>query len=490
MEQIAFMVADRPSYRQACFELIEAFVPGVDVLFNEPRPFSIEIDQSSDDITFRAREYDELQFIKSFKIPTGKPLDSESFKGFLYDFLCMIFNRSLPWGSLTGIKPVKIAHQYIAKEALSKEEASKKMQRCYEVSEEKGNLAASLAKRELPFLYPLDQKRVSVYVGVPICPAKCAYCSFVSTIADKKGLLCENYLNNLLYEIDMMAELVSSQNLTVDTLYIGGGTPSIFSEKQIQRLLGALKGTFIHPGLREFTFEAGRPETTTREKLEILKAYGVNRICLNPQSMNQETLDAVNRHHTARDIENTYRDIRDIGFRSINMDLIVGLNQEKPEQFFHSLDRVMALEPENITVHSLAIKKGSRMKAENGHHFKQLYTDDFYRAIEKNLKNRNYLPYYLYRQKYTQGNGENIGYAKPGYEGIYNLLMMAEKESIIGIGAGSSGKVYDVDDDRFEKVFTVKDVKTYNDRTETIVARKLDAYEAIAAKENKKRAFS
>jgi len=477
VEEIAFNLEPTSPFRQPCFELMQQFLPGADVLFNEECAHQIVVETLPGELILSAREGDTTAFMRTYEC--GKPLDKETFKGFLYNFLTMIFDKKLAWGSLTGIKPVKIAHAFMVDEGLSRDAAAQKMRDAYAVSEEKSQLAAFLADGELPVVYPVDGKRVSVYVGVPICPARCTYCSFVSTVADKKGKLCEEYLNNLLYEIDMMAEMIADKGLTVDTLYIGGGTPSILTKEQITTLLKALKGTFIHPDLREFTFEAGRPETTTREKLGVLKKGGVDRICLNPQSMNNDTLRAINRLHTEEDILSTYRMIREMGFDNVNMDLIVGLNHEAPEAFMTSLDKVIALEPENLTVHSLAIKKGSTMKSEQGHHFSQLYDASFYRAIGQRLEDAGYRPYYLYRQKYTQGNGENIGYCREGHPGIYNILMMAEKQSIIGIGAGSSGKIYDARADRFEKVFTVKDVRTYNERTEKIVEAKLQAYQDL-----------
>ncbi len=477
MDKIAFRIDNNSAWRQACYELTEAFCAGIDIAFNEPCSHLIDIEVTDGSIHMKAFEDGRLRLEKQYAVETpAETMPSKKFKRLIYRFLATYFDKTLPWGCLTGIKPVKIAHQYLLDFDGNALEAQDLMTAYYDVSEAKSHLAVSLAMKEMDVVYPLDAKRVSVYVGVPICPAKCHYCSFVSTVMDKKGALSEMYLADLLKEIDAFRQFFCEKRLTVDTLYIGGGTPSVFSAGQIDALLSALKGVFIHPKLREFTFEAGRPETTTAEKLSVLQQYGVSRVCLNPQSMNDDTLSAVGRHHSAEDIVRTFARMREMGFDNINMDLIVGLAGETPEAVTRSLDAVIALAPENITVHSLAIKRGARMRAENGHRYVQLYNDAFYDGIERRLLEADYHPYYLYRQKYTQGNGENIGYAKAGYDGIYNILMMAERQSIIGIGAGASGKCYHASQNRFEKVFTVKDVRTYHERIDEIIERKIAAY--------------
>lgn len=484
VKTIGLIMPDNASWRTAARELLMAYLPDGDIQFDSEADAIIRVGDAPEGLTIGAAIFDKPFSETTFEVKADETLDSEGFKAFFYHFLKKLFNQTLAWGSLTGIKPVKIAHHYIAGEGLNQRQAMAKMMRIYDVSAEKAALAAGIARREMPIVYPLDDHRVSVYVGIPICPAKCSYCSFVSTIADRKGVLCADYLQGLISEIRQMGTWMNEQKLRVDTLYIGGGTPSVLSAGQIERLLAALKESrLIHPKLREFTFEAGRPETTTPEKLAVLKAFEVDRLCLNPQSMNDETLAAVGRFHTAADIERVYRQIRDIGFDCVNMDLIAGLNRETPAQFLASLDRVVALRPENLTVHSLAIKKGSRMKAVTGHHYTQLYDAAFYDQIHQKLAAAGYEPYYLYRQKYAQGNGENIGYCLAGHPGIYNTLMMAEKQTIIGIGAGSSGKVYHAQTDRFNKVFTVKDIRTYNQRGQQVVDQKLTQYQHLIDRE-------
>ncbi len=479
VKTVCLVMPDYAPWRTAARELLMAYLPNGDIQFDGGADAAIRVTDALGGLKVEAAMPECPIAERTFEVTAGQPLDSERFKTLFYHFLKELFNRPLAWGSLTGIKPVKIAHHYMAGEGLNRQQAGNKMMRVYDVSAKKAALAAGIAHREMPIVYPLDDHRVSVYVGIPICPAKCSYCSFVSTIADKKGVLCADYLQGLISEIRQMGAWMIKQQLRVDTLYIGGGTPSVLSVRQIERLLAALKKSrLIHSKLREFTFEAGRPETTTPEKLAVLEAFGVDRLCLNPQSMNDETLAAVGRFHTAADIERVYRQIRGVGFGCVNMDLIAGLNQETPAQFLTSLDRVVAMRPENLTVHSLAIKKGSRMKAAGGHRYTQLYDAAFYDQVHQKLAVAGYEPYYMYRQKYAQGNGENIGYCLTGHPGIYNTLMMAEKQTIIGVGAGSSGKVYHAQTNRFNKVFTVKDIRTYNQRGQQVIDQKLAAYQA------------
>ena len=436
MEKLSFTLADR-LYEYPCFELYQQFRPEIPVVFNEVLENRIDVDFSGEALVLTAVEKGEVVLQKEYDYEK-KPLDKQSFKGFLYLFLCELFGHTLDWGTMTGIKPVKMAHNLL-KEGLSPIQVKQNLMEKYQASEGKIELITGIAQREMGIIYPLSRKKVSVYVGIPLCIAKCAYCSFISTVADKKRTIVAEYLENLLYEVRLTGHYLKEKGIVADTLYIGGGTPSILDETQLETLLTALDEALDLRCLREYTFEAGRPETTNRRKLEI----------------------------------------RHVGFESVNMDLILGLNRESEEAFMSSLDQVIALRPENITIHCLAVKKGSAIKTATGRQVENPYSKVFCADIQKELGRKGYRPYYLYRQKYTQGNGENIGYCLEGKEGIYNILMMAEKQSIIGIGAGSSGKLYVPETDRFDRIFTVKDVKTYNERTENIMGKKMAQYEAF-----------
>lgn len=477
MDTLSFTLENR-MYEYPCFELYQQFNPEISVVFNLDLENRIDVDIDKKQVQFTFIENRQMVLQKEYIYNEKKPLEKQIFKGFLYLFLCEIFGYALEWGSMTGIKPVKMAHRLL-REGKTTVEAKAFLKKIYQTSDQKLNLITDIAKQERDVIYPLHPHKISVYLGIPLCIAKCSYCSFISTVVDKKRTVVAEYLNNLLIEIRQTADYLRQMGCVVDTLYIGGGTPSILDEEQLTVLLNALKENLDLSNLREYTFEAGRPETTNLEKLKILKAYGVDRLCLNPQTMNAETLKAVGRNYLPQAILETNALIRQVGFNSVNMDLILGLNHESEAVFMASLDQVMDMAPENITIHCLSVKKGSAIKHATGRLVENLYSKDFCAAIPKKLLEKGYSPYYLYRQKYTQGNGENIGYSLKGKEGIYNILMMAEKQSIIGIGAGSSGKLYVPQTDRFDRVFTVKDVKTYNERTQEIIEKKMTQYKVF-----------
>lgn len=477
MEVLSFNIKDA-QFEYPCRELLQQFEPETHVVFNNPQVpngIDVEVEDSSLHLSFYGAQRDGLSRNYVLK---GTPLDKEGFKGVLYEFLCELYNRKLEWGTLTGIKPVKMAHARL-RQGKTPETVMKDLKEAYCISDRKVQLITEIAEREIPLIYPLDASKVSVYIGVPICIAKCSYCSFISTVADKKGLLAEAYLKNLCREIQDTGAFLRAHHIVIDTLYIGGGTPSVFNETQLEILLSCIDEALDLSKLREYTFESGRPETTTKVKLQQMKAHGVDRVCLNPQSMNASTLKAVGRLYEPEAICRVMREIREVGFEAVNMDLILGLNHESQKDFLRSLEAVTAMAPENITVHSLSVKKGSAIKSATGRQVENLYPPAFYEAVESYLRQQGYHPYYLYRQKYTQGNGENVGYSLPGKEGIYNILMMAERQSIIGIGAGSSGKLFIPEEDRFERVFTVKDIRTYNERYEEIFEKKMKSYREI-----------
>lgn len=471
---------ERPELEYYFHELYQAFDPGVK---------NILLGAASGVLTQKTVEN---QVVLSLTWEAGKaltrayqfnndddPLENSIYKGFLYDFLSEYFDKNLEWGTLTGIKPVKMV-QKCFNQGLSPTEIRSKFRKYYRVSSDRTDLLMRIAKKQADFISNEpgsgSNRLISLYVGIPLCPSKCDYCSFVSTIVDPKGENLQQYFDHLLIEIRKTGEVLRTCNLRIDTLYIGGGTPTVLSASQLDTLMSALVECFDLSGLREYTLEAGRPETINREKLEVAKAHGVERICLNPQSMNQQTLLSVGRPWEAGLIEKQVALIKSFGFKTVNMDLIVGLGNESPDDFFRSLDAVIALEPENITIHHLAIKKGSRIKDQNGIVVKEGYGEDFYQAVKNRLSSEGFEPYYLYRLKYTRDNSENIGYAKPGHEGVYNIMMMAECQSTLGIGAGATGNLYDPVTDNIAKVFTVKDVKTYNERFDEIVEKKLSEY--------------
>lgn len=472
---------ERPELEYYFHELYQAFDPGVkNILKGEAN--GVLSQRCEGNIVILSLDWDGIKSLeRRFQFNSkNEPLENSIYKGFLYDLLCEYFNKTLEWGTLTGIKPVRIAQNYL-RAGMSAMDLKKKFKDHYRTGFDRTELIMDLAMKQAPFISfkneTNDKKRVSLYVGIPLCPAKCSYCSFISTVVDRKSANLEEYFRNLLIEVHRIGGVFKTQGVTIDTLYIGGGTPTVLSAAQLESLMLTLERVFDLSKLREYTLEAGRPETITKEKLEVAKKYGVERLCLNPQTMNPGTLEAIGRYWERGLIEKQTELIKSMGFQTLNMDLIVGLADERPDDFLFSLDAVMALDPENITIHNLSIKKGSMIKHNNGIQVGPGYGEDFYQTVRKRLRNKGFDPYYLYRLKYTQGNGENIGYAKAGHEGIYNIIMMAEMQSVIGIGAGSTGKLYDPIKDCIQRVFTVKDIKTYNERIDSIIEKKILDYQ-------------
>lgn len=364
-----------------------------------------------------------------------------------------------PWGILTGIRPVKL---------LADMDESTAAERLL-VSPEKTALAHRINSVQKPIIAGIPKRSFSLYVSIPFCPTRCSYCSFVSHSVDKAAGLVGDYLDRLCEELSLTAETARSAGLRLDTIYFGGGTPTTLSAEQLKRLFAALE-CFDLSGVREFTVEAGRPDTITREKLEAIKQAGAGRISVNPQTMNDSVLEAVGRRHTTAQTERAYAIAREVGFDSINMDLIAGLPTDTVEGFMHSLDRVCSLAPENITVHSLSLKRAARLFRERESEPTGAYRMTSY-AHEK-LSECGYEPYYLYRQKNTADNCENTGYAKPRTESLYNMFIMEEVQTILAVGAGASTKLVDVPSKRIERISNLKYPYEYLDRFNEVKAQK------------------
>lgn len=467
---------EKPELEYYFHEMIQAFLPGIKITLTNEWDMCLSQKNCSNQVELRLEHASGRFYQKNYPVKNRNDLnDKRIYKGFLYDFLSDYFDKKLMWGSMTGIKPVKII-QKLENKSFNDKEIFNELISSYRVSDDRAHLLMDLAKIQKSFIACGQEKnRIGIYLGIPLCPSKCSYCSFVSSLVDKKRGNLERYFNHLLMEIEKIGQFVSRRGLIIDTLYIGGGTPSVLDERQIVELLDLLEKTFDLSTLREYTFEAGRPDTLTEEKLRIIKGHGVDRICLNPQSMKEKTLEAVSRPYQVGEIEKWVDIIRKLNFKSLNMDLIIGLADETPDDFLNSLEQLLSFQAEGITLHNLAIKKGSKMKIDHGIAVKDGYGEGFYQLIKEKMTGHAYNPYYLYRLKYTSGNSENIGYAKSGYEGIYNIMMMSEVQSIIGIGAGATGNLYLREKNLIKKIFTVKDVKTYNERFDELLEKKLIA---------------
>lgn len=403
--------------------------------------------------------------------PADRAAVKNELKQLLYGMLSEITGRRLPWGTLTGIRPTKIAMQLL-EQGKTEVQIRDYMRSVYLASEEKTELSIDIAKYEREILKDIHyEKGYSLYIGIPFCPTTCLYCSFTSfpicAWKEKVGA----YLDALEKEIEFVKEACADKIL--DSVYIGGGTPTTLEPEELARLFLKVKASFDWTHVQEFTVEAGRADSITAEKLRVMKQYGVTRISVNPQTMKQETLKLIGRQHTVEQVEEAFLAARKEGFDNINMDLILGLPGETQEDVAHTIERVKALSPDSLTVHSLAIKRASRLSQwilENGI-LTLRNTDETMKIAAAGAAEMGMEPYYLYRQKNMSGNFENVGYAKPGKAGIYNILIMEEKESILALGAGTISKAVFADG-RIERCDNVKDVALYMERIDEMIDRK------------------
>ena len=439
----------------------------------------------------------------------------------LYYLLTVYAGKTLPWGTLTGIRPTKIPMELL-EEGKSEDEIRSYMKETYLASDEKIELSLSVAKRELELLSRIDYENgYSLYVGIPFCPSTCLYCSFTSYPLAKWANRMDEYLDALEKEIAFTAE--ACKHKVLNSVYIGGGTPTTLSAEQMDRLLTMIgsyfgiadeQGRMIYADehvneidvidevqnpmdgagtenaltdadskmekarkqtqLLEFTVEAGRPDSITREKLEVIHRHNISRISINPQTMKEETLRLIGRQHTVQQTIDSFKLAREVGFDNINMDLIVGLPEETIEDVRETIRQLEELDPDNITVHSLAIKRAARLRMQK-EQYENLHIENTAQTIDLTAECCHEMglePYYLYRQKNMAGNFENVGYAKPGKAGVYNILIMEEKQTIMALGAGATTKVVFEDGKRIERVGNVKDIINYLDRVDEMVERK------------------
>ena len=344
------------------------------------------------------------------------------------------------WGALAGVRPTKITTRHLLEGGTVKS-ADRLMKDVYYVTPDRRKLAVDCSVSTVQAAHLLTADDVSLYVGIPFCPTRCTYCSFVSRTIGKKTELLDPYLNALMQELQVTGKLLRESGKTIRTVYIGGGTPTTLSTPQIARLLDAIGESFDLSRCIEFTVEGGRPDTLDAEKLRTIRAHGADRMSINPQTMEDHVLRACGRPHRAADVIRAYHEAVDAGFRAINMDLIAGLPGDTVEGFRRSLDAVAALDPANITVHTLALKKGADLfeKRENLPSFEEAAQMVAYSG--QVLRNQHYKPYYLYRQKYMSGSFENVGWSRDGLDCLYNIYMMEEVHTILSLGGGGMNKV-------------------------------------------------
>ena len=401
---------------------------------------------------------------------SGIAIIKNGVKQTIYDALLSISARRAPWGILMGIRPVKIVH-----DLLDKRLADKRILEIligeYRLDLRKANLLVDIGKRQRKYIYPMDDDRFSLYISIPFCPSRCIYCSFPSVPISRYADMVTEYRDRLIREIEGIGKLMAGHR--INTVYIGGGTPTAIPAADLDRIIRSVYKVFGRKSIGEFTVEAGRPDTITREMLNMLKGNDIGRISINPQTMNDDTLKAIGRYHSSMDTERAYYLAKEIGFDVINMDLIAGLPSEGRKDIINTLMAIEELNPENLTVHTLAVKRGSKFER----------TMDRYRiggqeTIEEMLEeSANYAyrmdmkPYYLYRQKQIAGNFENIGYSKEGMECIYNIAIMEERETIMGAGMGAVSKVL-LPGKRIRRVPNFKSMEEYMGRVDELLERK------------------
>lgn len=401
----------------------------------------------------------------------------------IYRILGSILNYYPQWGVLTGVRPAKLMHRIV--ESTSIEEAKKYFRDKLLVSEKKTELALSVMKRENRIIALSRSDSFSLYISIPFCPSRCSYCSFVSHSVEQAKKLIEPYVDLIIEEIEETACISKELGLRLETVYFGGGTPTILSVEQFNRIILAVQSSFDFSTVGEFTVEAGRPDTVTKEKLKALKALGVSRISINAQTFNDEVLNNIGRRHTVQMTLDAFETARQCGFNNINTDLIAGLPGEDFESFRNSIDSAVELACENITVHTLSLKTASRL-AESADEFSfsqsEIVNEMVNYSFEK-LKSSDYQPYYMYRQSKTAGNLENVGWCKNNLDCRYNVFMMDETHSVFAIGAGAVTKLRDPNSTHIERVYNFKYPYEYIDRFGEIIDRKksiLEFYKNIS----------
>ncbi|MBQ2998142.1 MAG: coproporphyrinogen dehydrogenase HemZ [Oscillospiraceae bacterium] len=388
----------------------------------------------------------------------------------LYKLLSEITGMVPKWGTLTGIRPVKLALS-LMDGGFSAEEVRRKFKEERLVTDEKLDLLLSTAEHEREIRALSKPESVSMYISIPFCPSRCSYCSFTSHAIEKAAKLIPQYVDLLCEELRDTAELMNELGLHLETVYMGGGTPTVLTSEQMDRVLSTARSSFDFAGVRELTVEAGRPDTITPEKLEIMKKNGVDRISINPQSMDDGVLEQIGRKHTAKDVIEAFYMARSFGFDNINMDLISGLPGDDFDKFRRTIDSVLELDPENITLHTLTVKRSANLAAEAKEMLGKS-VDEMNEHAFRCFDGAGYYPYYLYRQKGTVEALENTGFCKPGKEGIYNVFIMDETHTILATGAGGVTKMRDPHGTKIERIFNFKFPYEYVDRFDLMNERK------------------
>lgn len=463
-------------YRYDVYQMFNIYFSLDEIKFVDDGEYVVEV--LEDKVTFTYKN-----FYKDVKVSEKI---KDDIKRLVFISLKELTNEEYPWGILVGIRPSKIALKYL-EEGKDEEEIIKIFKEKHLASEEKAKLCIEVAKAEERFVND-DEKKISIYVGMAFCPTRCFYCSFTanSILGSKK--LVNPYLEALTYEIRKISEYVKEKNLKIETVYFGGGTPTAVNNEEFENIMKEVYNAFIKDkNTLEFTVECGRPDSITAEKLETMKKYNVTRISINPQSMNDDTLEAIGRGHNVSDVKEKFNLARKMGFNDINMDIIIGLPGEGLEYVKTTCDEIFNLNPDSLTVHGLSLKRASILyenfilkkgiQVKKQEELASMYNESMQLSKKLGLK-----PYYMYRQKNMVGNMENLGYSKEGKECIYNIQMIEDKQTIIALGADAVTKVVFLEEDRIERFGNIKDIKEYSNRIEEMVNGKIKLLDTLYLK--------
>lgn len=416
----------------------------------------------------------------------------------LYQLLVGLGLDAVPYGILHGVRPTKIIQRWIgegygvtSQGVVDRDKIVRRVCADFLTERDKATLLTEVALAQLPIINASDAKTISVYVGIPFCKTRCLYCSFPSNVLPAEAKIAE-FMTALTRDVEAAADSIERYGFKVQSIYIGGGTPSALPEKFFAEMLATVHKNFYSASVEEFTVECGRPDTINAAKIETLKRFGVTRVSVNPQTMHQRTLDLIGRQHSVEDVTRAFNELRAAGDWLINMDLIVGLPGERLADFETTLDKILALAPDDVTIHSLAIKRGSKLQTRLADNLNTLEDFDLPDDSEvrkmaehatKALRGEGYAPYYLYRQGYMSGQIENVGWCRRGAESLYNVQIMGERQTILGVGAAASTKVPDFANKKIQTAFNAKDLTTYIRDVEKYIARREEVLTAVYSRE-------
>ncbi|MBU3091911.1 coproporphyrinogen III oxidase [Clostridium sp. CF011] len=453
------------------YQIINLFFLFPDIKFVEENyDFNIEV---KEDMVVIQKGFESFEYTinKLYKL-------KEEVKKAVFLYFSKDTTRELPWGTLIGIRPSKRALELLQKD-ISEKDIIAEFKEKHITREDKARLCIDVAKFEKNIVNK-EKDNISVYIGMPFCPTRCLYCSFASNPISSCKNIVEPYLEALSHEIKEISDYVKGKKLNIECVYFGGGTPTSVNDEQFEFIMKCIYEAFIqNDNVSEFTVECGRPDSITFEKLTTMKKYGVHRISINPQTMNDDTLELIGRTHSVNSVNEKFAMARELGFDNINMDLIVGLPGEKISHIIRTCDKISQMKPDSITIHGMSIKRASKLHENmlNNYRFQVPAQEELNQMYEHTVelsKKLHMKPYYMYRQKNMVGNMENIGYTTPGKEGIYNIQMIEEKQTVIALGADAVCKVVFLEENRHERFANIKDVREYVKRVDEMIDKKIE----------------